>query len=80
MRVTPKISDSPAATKNSDDAPARPLSSWTSRLEKVMDQCVPFAGRVTGSGQALRQTQGERRVAVQAESVKAFRDKIAACA
>jgi hypothetical protein len=26
-RVTPKISDSPAATRNSDDAPARPLNS-----------------------------------------------------
>jgi hypothetical protein len=28
MRVTPKISDSPADTRNSDDAPASPLSSW----------------------------------------------------
>jgi len=26
-RVTPKISESPAATRNSDDAPARPLNS-----------------------------------------------------
>jgi hypothetical protein len=27
IRVTPKISDNPAATRNSDDAPARPLKS-----------------------------------------------------
>ena len=28
MRVTPKMIDSPAATRNSDDAEARPLRSW----------------------------------------------------
>jgi hypothetical protein len=38
MRVTPKISDSPAATRNSDDAPASPLSSWTMKAENVIDQ------------------------------------------
>src|SRR5882672_3033941 len=31
MRVTPKISDRPTATRNSDEAPARPFSSWTAR-------------------------------------------------
>src|SRR6266487_5478921 len=35
MRVTPKMSDSPAATRNSDDAPARPLRSWMRRVERV---------------------------------------------
>jgi hypothetical protein len=35
MRVTPKISDSPAATRNSDDAEASPLSSWTRREARV---------------------------------------------
>jgi hypothetical protein len=35
MRVTPKMSVSPAATRNSDDAPARPLTSWTRRAERV---------------------------------------------
>src|ERR1700710_1610683 len=38
MRVTPKISDSPAATRNCDDAPASPLSSWTRKPEKVMSR------------------------------------------
>src|SRR5258705_5953334 len=33
MRVTAKISDSPAPTRNSDDAPARPFSSWTTKPE-----------------------------------------------
>jgi hypothetical protein len=28
MRVTPKMIDSPAATRNSDDAEARPLRNW----------------------------------------------------
>ena len=28
-RVTPKITVSPAATRNSADAPASPVSSWT---------------------------------------------------
>src|SRR3990167_9313551 len=37
MRVTPKISDSPAATRNNDDAPARPLSNWTTKPEKLMN-------------------------------------------
>ena len=36
MRVTPKMSDNPAATRNNDDAPARPFKSWTKRPERVM--------------------------------------------
>src|SRR4030081_1670593 len=35
MRGTPKISDRPADTRKSDDAPARPLSSCTSSAEAV---------------------------------------------
>ena len=31
MRVTPKISVRPTAIRNSDDADARPFSSWTAR-------------------------------------------------
>src|ERR1700754_4727747 len=44
MRVTPKISDSPAPTRNSEEAPARPLRSWTTRPEKSMG-CVRSIGR-----------------------------------
>ena len=35
IRVTPKISDSPAATRNSDDAVARPFRNWMMMLAKV---------------------------------------------
>src|SRR5471032_3037550 len=35
MRVTPKISDRPADTRNSDEAPASPFSSWMRREERV---------------------------------------------
>ena len=51
MRVTPKISDSPAATRNSDDAPASPLRSWTTKPEKLIE--ITRACR--GSGVDLRQ-------------------------
>ena len=34
-RVTPKITVSPAATRNSEDAPASPVSSWISRAVMV---------------------------------------------
>jgi hypothetical protein len=33
MRVTPKMSDSPAETRNSDAALARPFRSWMRRAE-----------------------------------------------
>jgi len=33
MRVTPKISDRPAATRNSDEALARPFRNWM-RMEE----------------------------------------------
>jgi hypothetical protein len=36
MRVTPKISDSPADTRNSDDALASPLSNWPKAGEASM--------------------------------------------
>src|SRR6266852_3061267 len=36
MRVTPKISDSPAPTKNRLDAAARPLSAWNATASRVM--------------------------------------------
>jgi hypothetical protein len=36
MRVTPKISDKPAATKNKEEAPAKPLSPCTAKPEKSM--------------------------------------------
>src|ERR1700761_8335596 len=35
MRVTPKISDKPAATRNSVDASASPLTSCTSKFESI---------------------------------------------
>src|SRR5258705_2553474 len=53
MRVTPKISDRPAATRNSDEAPARPLRSWTMKAERVMgvlaqaqDSSAPSTGSI----------------------------------
>src|SRR4051794_14854467 len=36
MRVTPKISDSPTATKNSPDALDSPLTAWKRREERVI--------------------------------------------
>src|SRR5471030_1798926 len=35
MRVTPKISDRPADTRNNDEAPASPFRSWMRREERV---------------------------------------------
>src|SRR5690606_32927987 len=35
IRVTPKISDRPTAIRNSVDAPASPLSSWTAKPETM---------------------------------------------
>src|SRR5476649_1461496 len=35
MRVTPKIIDKPADTRNSDEAPASPFRSWMRREERV---------------------------------------------
>src|ERR1700704_998596 len=53
MRVTPKISDKPADTRNSDEAPARPLRSWTSSAEAVTrelwQQRAQERGRATPS-------------------------------
>jgi hypothetical protein len=37
MRVTPKISDKPAATKNKEEAPAKQFSSCTTKPEKLMN-------------------------------------------
>src|SRR5215510_12503051 len=37
MRVTPKISDSPAATKNRPDAAASPLSAWNRRASGLIE-------------------------------------------
>src|SRR5512141_279111 len=48
-RVTPKISDNPAATRNSAEAPARPLRSWARREAKdTRGEGVPvrFGGRI----------------------------------
>src|SRR5690349_1249108 len=36
MRVTPKMSDRPAPTRKSDEAPASPLSSWTTNPDRSM--------------------------------------------
>src|SRR5690625_587184 len=36
MRVTPKINDSPAATKNNEDASASPLRNWTRKPVRDM--------------------------------------------
>src|SRR6266702_1818800 len=44
MRVTPKISDRPAATRKSAEASASPLINWTSRLGSI------FAWRRVGWG------------------------------
>ena len=35
MRVTPKMSDRPTATRNSDEAPASPLRNWMAMLDKM---------------------------------------------
>jgi hypothetical protein len=37
IRVTPKIRESPAETKNKDEALAKPLRSCIAKLEKSMD-------------------------------------------
>ncbi len=42
MRVTPKINDSPAPTKNRPDAAARPLSAWNATASRVI-AATPFA-------------------------------------
>src|SRR5271170_7992989 len=36
MRVTPKINDRPAPTRNRPDAPASPLSAWNRTPSRVM--------------------------------------------
>src|SRR5689334_23117925 len=55
MRVTPKISDRPAATRKSAEASASPLISWTSRLGSI------FAWRrVDGVRVWLRVMSGDR--------------------
>src|SRR6185436_20918467 len=68
MRVTPKISDRPADTRNSDEAEASPFSSWMMTEAKVMKSYgrhPPSAhlphrrGRPGGGGyQRLRQFAG----------------------
>src|SRR5579864_3183078 len=50
MRVTPKISDSPAATRKSADASASPLTSCTSRFESI----VALSGLRSGASKKLR--------------------------
>src|SRR5262245_14173795 len=44
MRVTPKISDRPAPTKNRLDAAARPLSAWNRRASRVMQSWSCWVG------------------------------------
>src|SRR5436190_22107091 len=51
MRVTPKISDSPAPTRNNDEAPASPLSSWTTNPEISMGR--PCLRSCSGRGAQL---------------------------
>ena len=48
VRVTPKISDSPTDTRNSDDALASPLSNWASRPDALMRQCSSNSGLLCG--------------------------------
>src|SRR5262245_42437034 len=52
MRVTPKMSDKPAPTRNRLDAAARPLSAWNRRASRVMR----WRGRVgwVGAAEGLR--------------------------
>ena len=38
MRVTPKISDSPTATKNRPEAVESPLSAWNRSALKVIEE------------------------------------------
>lgn len=38
-RVTPKMTVNPAATRNSDDAPARPVSNW---MRKASNSRWPY--------------------------------------
>ena len=58
MRVTPKINDNPAATKNNDDAPAKPFNSWTTKPEKLIPipqnkQALSVAGVGVGAQSGL---------------------------
>ena len=42
-RITPKMTVNPAATRNSDDAPANPVSSWTANCTRLATPA--FSGR-----------------------------------
>src|SRR5262249_2214781 len=58
MRVTPKMSDRPAPTKNRPDAAASPLSAWNAIASRVMGEeplaCPsPFVGEGRGGGSSL---------------------------
>src|SRR5215471_5332820 len=61
MRVTPKMSDNPAATRNSEDALARPLTNWMRRAERVRASLLggavrphPVVGRqIVGAARVL---------------------------
>src|SRR6266481_3298757 len=55
MRVTPKISDSPAPTKNRLDAAASPLSAWNATASRVIgakraSSPSPLVGEGRGGG------------------------------
>src|SRR3954468_601328 len=59
MRVTPKISDRPAPTRNSDDAPASPLSNWTTKPEtSIGGPWCACAGRSGRRAQLLHHLVG----------------------
>src|SRR5947209_9814546 len=50
MRVTPKMSDNPAATKKSPEAAASPLSAWNRRASGFMEQAYHVRRRETYVG------------------------------
>src|SRR5215216_6021400 len=48
IRVTPKISESPAATKNRPEAAERPLSAWNKNASRVIGPAIPPLKREGG--------------------------------
>src|SRR5215470_9264279 len=62
MRVTPKISDSPALTKKRLDAAASPLSAWNATASKVMGASRPSTSPVRSRQPPTSNGGGEKRI------------------
>ena len=64
MRVTPKMSDSPTATKNSVEAEESPLRAWNRIALKVIEE--------TAAVPALPLPRGERKKQAQSAAGRSF--------